>query len=64
MPVLEKPKHIEELTLPPRRARLAADTDVLVVGGGPAGIGAALGAARAGASVILVERYGFLGGNA
>jgi hypothetical protein len=37
---------------------------VLVVGGGPAGIGAALGAANAGAEVILVERYGFLGGNA
>jgi hypothetical protein len=37
---------------------------VLVVGGGPAGLGAALGAAAAGADVILVERYGFLGGNA
>jgi hypothetical protein len=37
---------------------------VLVVGGGPAGLGAALGAADAGARVILVERYGFLGGNA
>lgn len=37
---------------------------MLVVGGGPSGLGAALGAAHAGASVILVERYGFLGGNA
>lgn len=35
-----------------------------MVGGGPAGIGAALGAASAGADVILAERYGFLGGNA
>jgi glycine/D-amino acid oxidase-like deaminating enzyme len=43
---------------------LAAATDVLVVGGGPAGIGAALGAAEAGAEVVLAERYGFLGGNA
>jgi hypothetical protein len=43
---------------------LAAETDVLVVGGGPAGIGAALGAAAAGADVVLTERYGFLGGNA
>jgi hypothetical protein len=34
------------------------------VGGGPAGLGAALGAAHAGAEVTLVERYGFLGGNA
>jgi glycine/D-amino acid oxidase-like deaminating enzyme len=40
------------------------EADVLVVGGGPSGLGAALGAAHAGASVILVERYGFLGGNA
>lgn len=37
---------------------------MLVVGGGPAGLGAALGAADAGARVILAERYGFLGGNA
>ena len=40
------------------------EADVLVVGGGPAGIGAAVGAARAGARTVLVERYGFLGGNA
>ncbi len=37
---------------------------MLVVGGGPAGLGAAIGAADAGANVILAERYGFLGGNA
>jgi hypothetical protein len=37
---------------------------VLVVGGGPAGLGAAIGAADAGVRVILAERYGFLGGNA
>ena len=37
---------------------------MLVVGGGPAGIGAALGAAAAGSDVVLTERYGFLGGNA
>ena len=37
---------------------------MLVVGGGTAGLGAALGAAALGIDVILVERYGFLGGNA
>jgi hypothetical protein len=52
------------ITLPSRRARLAAETDVLVVGAGPAGLGAALGAAGLGVDVVLVERYGFLGGNA
>jgi ribulose 1,5-bisphosphate synthetase/thiazole synthase len=36
--------------------------DVLVVGGGPAGIGAALGAARTGAGILLIENYGFFGG--
>ncbi|MFB3882273.1 MAG: FAD-dependent oxidoreductase [Armatimonadota bacterium] len=36
--------------------------DVLVAGGGPAGIGAAIAASRAGAKTLLVERHGFLGG--
>jgi hypothetical protein len=48
------------------RARLnlpgSGDLDVLVVGGGPAGIGAGLAAARTGAKTLLVERWGFLGG--
>ena len=39
-----------------------AETGVLVVGGGPAGLAASIAAARAGAETMLVERYGFYGG--
>lgn len=38
------------------------ETDVLVVGGGSAGVGAAIAAARNGAGTILMERFGYLGG--
>lgn len=64
MPALRRPGQVTTLELPGRTAQLAAETDVLVVGGGPAGLGAALGAAALGVDVILAERYGFLGGNA
>src|SRR5258706_11373727 len=64
MPSLKRPENPRHIELPPRQALLAGETDVLVVGGGPAGLGAALGAAQAGARVVLAERYGFLGGNA
>ena len=40
-----------------------ADYDVIVAGAGPAGICAAVAAAREGANVALVERYGIVGGN-
>src|SRR5688500_12856647 len=43
---------------------VAAEADVLVVGGGPAGIAAAVASGRNGAKTVLVERFGFLGGNA
>ena len=36
--------------------------DIIVIGGGPAGVSASIAAARGGASVLLVERHGFLGG--
>lgn len=43
---------------------VAAQADVAVLGGGPAGLCAAVAAAQEGADVLLVERYGFLGGMA
>ncbi|MGI5181874.1 FAD-dependent oxidoreductase [Dactylosporangium sp. CA-152071] len=61
---LAKPADPHRVHLPPRTAEYGGHTEVLVVGGGPAGFGAAMGAAAAGADVVLVERYGFLGGNA
>ena len=64
MTALNAPDGLPEVQLPPRQAKHAGHTEVLVVGGGPAGFGAAMGAAAAGADVVLVERYGFLGGNA
>ena len=46
----------------PRITPVIAETEVLIVGGGPAGIGAALASARQGAKTLLIERYGCLGG--
>jgi hypothetical protein len=52
-------KTIEE---PARRIPVYGEYDVAVLGGGPAGIAAAVAAARAGRRTLLIERYGFLGG--
>ena len=49
---------------PARRVPVAATVDVLVAGGGAAGLAAAVTAAREGASTLLVERHAFLGGAA
>jgi glycine/D-amino acid oxidase-like deaminating enzyme len=54
-----KPETVSE---PARETPVLKSTDVLVVGGGSAGVCAAVAAARAGADVTLVERYGSLGG--
>jgi hypothetical protein len=52
-------KTIEE---PARLVPLYGEYEVAVLGGGPAGIAAAVAAARAGRRTLLIERYGFLGG--
>src|SRR5439155_23913512 len=53
------PKTIEE---PARQIPVYGEYEIVVLGGGPAGITAAVAAARAGRRTLLVERYGFLGG--
>jgi hypothetical protein len=50
------------ITEPQRQTPVHGEYDVVVLGGGPAGIAAAVSAARSGRSTLLVERYGFLGG--
>jgi len=49
---------------PSRELKVCHETGVLVVGGGPAGVAAAVAAARNGAATTLVERYNHLGGMA
>ena len=52
------------ITMPEREIPVIGDYDVVVAGGGPGGIPAAVAAARAGAKTLLIERYGYLGGMA
>ncbi len=59
--VYEDPRVIEE---PSRSIPIYTTTDIVVCGGGPAGFIAAIAAARTGAKVLLIEKYGFLGGMA
>jgi 2-polyprenyl-6-methoxyphenol hydroxylase-like FAD-dependent oxidoreductase len=53
------PKFID---LPESRVPITASVDVLIVGGGSAGLSAAVAAARNGAEVLLIERFSYVGG--
>jgi NADPH-dependent 2,4-dienoyl-CoA reductase/sulfur reductase-like enzyme len=55
---------MDEIHEPGRTLPVVATVDVAVCGGGPAGLMAAVAAARNGARTLLIERYGFLGGMA
>lgn len=53
---------LKTITEPARQVPLYGEYEVAVLGGGPAGIAAAVAAARAGRRTLLIERYGFFGG--
>ena len=53
---------LKTITEPARQIPLYGEYDVIVLGGGPAGIAACVAAARAGRRTLLIDRYGFLGG--
>ena len=53
---------IRTIPEPNKEVKVFRECDVVVVGGGPGGIGAAVSAARNGADTVLIERYGYLGG--
>ena len=59
MPIPSGPNTVTE---PARTLPVYGEFDVVVVGGGPAGLAASFSAAKRGARTLLVERYGFLGG--
>jgi hypothetical protein len=53
---------VKTLVEPQREIGVVHEADVVVVGGGPAGIGAALASGRTGAETVLIDRFGSLGG--
>jgi ribulose 1,5-bisphosphate synthetase/thiazole synthase len=61
-PIISKSESGRTVKEPERQIPVLAETDVLVIGGGPAGTAAAIAASRTGAETYLVERYNHLGG--
>ncbi|HJX13947.1 MAG TPA: FAD-dependent oxidoreductase [Dehalococcoidales bacterium] len=61
---MAKRPSVRTITEPAREIKVCREADVVVVGGGPGGIGSAIAAARSGAKTVLIERYGHLGGMA
>jgi hypothetical protein len=57
-------KVIRTIPEPNKTVDVVYECDVVVVGGGPGGVGAAIAAARNGAKTVLIERYGHVGGMA
>jgi FAD dependent oxidoreductase len=53
---------VTNVTEPSRQTPLFGEYEVVVLGGGPAGIVAAMAAGRAGRKTLIIERYGFFGG--
>ncbi len=53
---------MEYITIPITKVPVIMKADVVVVGGGPAGVGAAVRAAQHGADTVIIERFGSLGG--
>jgi hypothetical protein len=59
---IEGDELMKSIIVPQKEIPVTNEVDVLVVGGGPAGIGAALASARESLNTMLIEQYGFLGG--
>jgi FAD dependent oxidoreductase len=60
----DRKSYLKSIEEPARQLEVYKEAEVVVVGGGPAGVSAAVAASRSGADTVLIERYGHLGGMA